>query len=1041
MKHYILNLLLCYSLVGYSQVLDSTGLQARIDSLLDKTRSLIDSHHFDQAIEIVHNAEAEVLTYAGKESVLYATICYYYGAIFELQGNFKMEEKYLEECLLLRRKLLGTQHPDYAKVATKLGIIYIQDNNFRKAETLLIEAERIWEQLADTAFDKYHVLCRIWLANVFSNLANYAQAEAVYLDLLNYHEQNASRESPEYANALHDLGNLYASRCDFQKAESYYLRSIEILEKVLASDHLYKLLTYSNLGQLYTHMGNYRGGEALLLKSLDIGNVILERYDPFYLSSVNLLAKLYAQFGQIKKAEELNLESIRILEETSGGQNPEYAICLTNLAFFYTSIGDFNKSNNLFKKVCSLYKENFGTDSPLYAESLLNLANSMLDLKKYVEARSFYIQALETIEKQLGKFNFLTAQCLTGLALVSIAQSDYGTGELFYQEVISVLSQFLGKEHLFYFNTLSGLIDLYQRLDTYEKALPLLLESEAVSKIYLERAKRFMSSTELSQYVEKLSIDRTHIFSFLYDLIKHERDKDVSEFEKICYDHTLYDKGFLLQASDQIKKLVMADSAAQVKFGKMVSLQRLLSQAYSMPIHERNNVFDLEDEINTIEKDLALSIAGYRESTQQVLWGDIRDALKPNEVAIEFIHFRGDKKIEPDKVHYAALMIRAEWESPKYIYLFHEDQVAALIQKNDLTRFTYRGEINKVAVALSDLIWTPLESFLPSGDRIFFSPTGILNRIPMSALQTQNGQIIGDSYEMHQLNSTRQIIEMHQMESESIDIDWTACVFGGINYEFNDTSLIEANEVFMGNHNKSGRSLLRDTRSLFPGPSSDWQYLPWTEVEAKIVTTILDGHRVPTQLFTQSEATEEIVKHFGHRGNSPSIMHIATHGYFFPDSTEKDHHSASFHETVFKMSEHPLIRSGLILAGANHVWTGGKPHQNLEDGVLTAYEVSQMDLSETELVVLSACETGLGDIRGNEGVYGLQRAFKIAGAKNILMSLWQVPDFATQELMTHFYTNWIKEKMDLPQAFRKAQAAIRAKRPDPFYWAGFVLVE
>jgi CHAT domain-containing protein len=129
------------------------------------------------------------------------------------------------------------------------------------------------------------------------------------------------------------------------------------------------------------------------------------------------------------------------------------------------------------------------------------------------------------------------------------------------------------------------------------------------------------------------------------------------------------------------------------------------------------------------------------------------------------------------------------------------------------------------------------------------------------------------------------------------------------------------------------------------------------------------------------------------------------------------------------------------MAGDNNLWTGGIPLEYLEDGILTAYVVSLIDLSVTELVVLSGCETGLGDIKGNEGVYGLQRAFRIAGAKNILMSLWQVPDFATQELMTLFYTNWIKEKMDLPEAFRKAQATMRAKRPNPVYWAGFVLVE
>ncbi len=195
-------------------------------------------------------------------------------------------------------------------------------------------------------------------------------------------------------------------------------------------------------------------------------------------------------------------------------------------------------------------------------------------------------------------------------------------------------------------------------------------------------------------------------------------------------------------------------------------------------------------------------------------------------------------------------------------------------------------------------------------------------------------------------------------------------------------------------------------------------------------------------------ATEESFKQIGQAGPSPHILHVATHGFFFPDPAPS---SAVRPSTlgedwgeggVFRISEHPMIRSGLILAGANQVWKGGKPLANTEDGILTAYEISQMNLSNTELVVLSACETGLGDIQGNEGVYGLQRAFKIAGAKYLVMSLWQVPDRPTQEMMALFYENWLEQKSSIPDAFRVAQDEMRARYPDePYKWAGFVLVE
>ena len=136
-----------------------------------------------------------------------------------------------------------------------------------------------------------------------------------------------------------------------------------------------------------------------------------------------------------------------------------------------------------------------------------------------------------------------------------------------------------------------------------------------------------------------------------------------------------------------------------------------------------------------------------------------------------------------------------------------------------------------------------------------------------------------------------------------------------------------------------------------------------------------------------------------------------------------------------------MLRSGLIMAGGNAAWQGKQTLEGKEDGILTAYEISQMNLSNTELVVLSACETGLGDIQGNEGVYGLQRAFKIAGAKYLIMSLWQVPDKQTSLLMTTFYKKWLEDKMSIPNAFHAAQKELRSIGLDPYQWAGFVLVE
>ena len=223
-----------------------------------------------------------------------------------------------------------------------------------------------------------------------------------------------------------------------------------------------------------------------------------------------------------------------------------------------------------------------------------------------------------------------------------------------------------------------------------------------------------------------------------------------------------------------------------------------------------------------------------------------------------------------------------------------------------------------------------------------------------------------------------------------------------------------------------------------------WNYLAGTEREVNSIEKIMETSGLKVNLKKGYAATEESFKNLGANNNSsPRILHIATHGYFFPDTKNNSQESQvkNQNENVFTISDHPMLRSGLIMADGNIAWQGKQTLEGREDGVLTAYEISQMNLSNTELVVLSACETGLGDIQGNEGVYGLQRAFKIAGAKYLIMSLWQVPDKQTSLLMTTFYKKWLVNKMTIPDAFHAAQKELRNIGLDPYQWAGFVLVE
>lgn len=325
-------------------------------------------------------------------------------------------------------------------------------------------------------------------------------------------------------------------------------------------------------------------------------------------------------------------------------------------------------------------------------------------------------------------------------------------------------------------------------------------------------------------------------------------------------------------------------------------------------------------------------------------------------------------------------------------------------------------------------------------------------------------ETLGDQYKLIEMNSTRQLVIPTSFKRANND----AFLFGGIQFDPDSTRLEDESTLAS-----------RSSSTLSPLDSSSrgetWNYLTGTEREINALEKIMQGSGLMVHSHKAHKATEETFKNIGKNGSpSPRILHLATHGYFFPDrassgtgrmthdpdsigtssdpSSQKRHEETAkaasirpqfiaSEEPVFKISDHPMLRSGLIMAGGNAAWMGKQTLEGREDGILTAYEISQMNLSNTELVVLSACETGLGDIQGNEGVYGLQRAFKIAGVKYIIMSLWQVPDKQTSMLMTSFYRKLLEQKLSIPDAFHAAQKELREMGLDPYQWAGFVLVE
>jgi CHAT domain-containing protein len=393
-------------------------------------------------------------------------------------------------------------------------------------------------------------------------------------------------------------------------------------------------------------------------------------------------------------------------------------------------------------------------------------------------------------------------------------------------------------------------------------------------------------------------------------------------------------------------------------------------------------------------------------------------------------------------MHYAALLLLPGKASVRFIPLFEENRLAALLdrQTGDANTaeaiYTRSGNLldekPHYGADLYNLIWGPLDSPLHGVKAIYFAPSGLLHRVSFSALPVNEKKVLSDKYELHQLGSTRSLVVP---PPEPKAQNYTAAVFGGVQYDRNNSIVFDSTAPDIID-NRLWTYIDRRRAASDEG----FKYLPGTAQEAARLTRALQAQQVTVQTFTGIQASEEMLKSLSHDTvKSPDILHIATHGFFFPDPEKrKEQHFGE--ENAFKWNENPLFRSGLALFGANAVWSGQNTPGNVEDGIATAYEISHLNLSNTKLVVLSACESGLGDIKGSEGVFGLQRAFKMAGTDYLLVSLWQVPDKETVEFMDLFYKSWLSGKT-IHEAFAKAQKKMRKKYKEVYKWGAWVLVE
>ena len=1046
MKNALLILGFCFPLFLIGQGVDSVALK-RVDSLMQVSRALVDKGDFDKALVILSSAEKITLEKLGSESASYGSICHSYGRIHLSKGEFTAAEKWFLEAIRIRGKELGEENPSYASSLNNLAIVYLQMGKPKLTEPLFLKVRAIREKTNGKEHPDYLSILNN-LAYLYNALGEYDKQESFLLEVRAILEKMFGKENADYGQNSGFLGNVYANLGNYEKAEQLLLEAKAICEKNFPKEHPSFAVSLNDLGVLYWRMGNYEKAELLYLEAKSIREKVFGKTDPAYAESLNNLAGLYSEMGNYEKAEPLYIEAKTIREKTLGKEDPDYAWSLVNLAILYDDMGNYEKAEPLYLEAKAIREKILGKEHPDYANSINNLAILYSKMRNYENAEPLYLESIASAKKRLGSEHPIYTSYLNNLATLYKDFGKYEKAEPLLLEVKATREKTLGKMNPKYASILDNLAHFYWSARNLKAAAEYVFKANQAQKELLIQSSRYLSEQELSLYSNMFVDGANRFFSFA----QLQKGNAAS-----CYDNSLFYKGFLLNAVSQVSKNALSDAVSAEKYNTFKSINSRLAAEYSKPLAERQNVPDLEEKANTLEKDLTRTVAGFGAALRQVNWQEVQQKLKPNEAAIEFLHYQFANPNPTDSTMYAALVLRPGMKQPVFIPLFEAKQLDTLLKAQGKTRPEYINQLYALGnpkKSLYQLIWKPLEQELVGASTVYYSPSGLLHRLNLNAipvltptLAQNKNQTLADRYQLIELGSTRQLV----MAAPKTIVDTTnakntmaAQLYGSIQYEIDSSATKVAYADLSKNTSTAPRGIdfgLADS-TLRGGK---WTYLKWTEVEINTLELILTDVGLKTDVHKAYAATEESFKRIGADKPSPRIVHLATHGFFFPDpklKTKNESVSNGTNDPVFKISDHPMIRSGLILSGGNHAWQTGKPFRpGFEDGILTAYEISQMNLSNTELVVLSACETGLGDIQGNEGVYGLQRAFKIAGVKYLVMSLWQVPDFHTQELMTTFYSKWLEDKMSIPDAFRAAQKVMKDKFKEPFYWAGFILVE
>ena len=938
--------------------------------------------------------------------------------------------------------------PDYQYDSTynltlsDIGLIYTKKGRYKDALLFYLEVLKNTEKSLGKDHHQYGMRLNK-LAGLYRVLGRYDDALRLYLAALGNVEKSLGKDHDTYGLFLNDLALLYANIGRDEDALRLYLEALDNTEKSLSKEHIRYGTCLNNLAELYRNTGHYEEALPLYLESLEMTVKSVGKNHSRYGMVLNNLALLYKTIGRYEDALSLYLEALENTEKSLSKEHIRYGTCLNNLARLFQAMDRFEDALPLFLEGLKHTEKILGKDHARYGMGLSNLAEMYLNIGRYKEALPLILRAIEITEKSLGKDIASYGIQLNNLAKVHRNMGHYKEAIPLYLAALENIKKSLGEDHAEFGIQVNDLALFYQTMERYKDALPLILIANENLKVQIEKNFSISSEKNKTDFFKTLKKYFQQYYSFAYS------SPEMDTLNHMFYNNELLLKSLILNSTQKTLAIIKqsGDTTLTHQFIQWRNVRRQLALQYHKPIKERiRNIDSLEQVANQLEEQLVIRSEDFMTSRREITWQEVRDNLKDGEAAIEFVSFKYfSNNSWTDSTIYVALLLTPEAEKPIWIDLFEENELANLFEQAN----SYKAEPDKVSTIyhsqtkneysaenIYELVWQPIENHLDGIHTIHFSASGLLHKVAFAPLLDETGESLLNKYQLNQLSSTRQLVLPTPKPVRFKQ--FTASIYGGIEYDFEPEAIVHVDtlEVYEIMNRTRGPEIPEDTIRSF-----SWSYLPYTEKESAGISKLLLNKKGKATYYDNQNATEAIFK-YQEGILAPSILHLATHGYFYPDIEKKKNEGVlSTGQDFATYSSNPLLRSGIILANANYTWTTGKRILDKEDGILSALEISNLNLINTHLVVLSACNTALGDIHSSEGVFGLQRAFKMAGVDYLIVSLWKVDDLATSEFMISFYRNWTKKK-NIYDAFRKTQLEMSQKyENEPYKWAAFVLIE